>query len=306
MDTVTIEQGEIELSEYGAPGLPGWAAIDWSLYRRSAIVEDRKINYVDLGDPASLPVVFIHGLAGCWQNWLENLLPFASRYRVIALDLPGFGQSEMPLDGITIPGYARIVNTFLGQLGVTRAAVVGNSMGGQIGVQLALDYPELVQSLVPVSPAGLATTLKNPAPAKVAGRVLDAVMRDSLQRRTFFVRRPGLRRVALLAVTAHPEKLRSELCYELMWGAGKPGFQDALYAVTSHSFRARLGEISAPSLFVWGRDDRLITSRDAARYTKLIPDARKIVIRDTGHMAMLERPAWFNSVVPEFIDGVTG
>jgi pimeloyl-ACP methyl ester carboxylesterase len=303
METITIDTGEIELSEYGSPGRPTWADVDWTLYRRSAIVEDRKINYVDLGDPAALPVVFIHGLAGCWQNWLENLLPFATSYRVIAPDLPGFGQSEMPAEPISIPGYARIVHTLLGQLGVTRAAVVGNSMGGMISFQLAMDYPELVKVLVPVSPAGLATTLKNVDPIIPVARGIETVMKDGLRRRKFLVRRPGLRRVALLAVAAHPEKLRPELCYELMSGAGKPGFVSALHAIAGHDYSARLKEIQAPTTLVWGRADRLITSYDAVRYEKALPDARRIVIRDTGHLAMLERPAWFNQSVPDIIDG---
>ncbi len=303
METLTIGSGEIELSEYGAPGRPGWADVDWTLYRRSAIVEDRKVNYVDLGDPSALPVVFIHGLAGCWQNWLENLLPFASRYRVIALDLPGFGQSEMPRDGISIPAYSHLVHTLLGQLGVADAALVGNSMGGQISVQMAIDHPQLVRSLIPVSPAGIGTIQNRPELLRPVGRALESVMRGSVSMRELCVRRPGLRRMTLLALAAHPEKLRNELAYELMGGAGKPGFTDALYAVTSHDYRDRLGEITAPTLLVWGRSDRLITHRDADRYVKRIPNARKVIIRDTGHMAMLERPAWFNSFVSDFIDG---
>jgi pimeloyl-ACP methyl ester carboxylesterase len=303
MDTVTIDPGEVELSEYGAPGRPAWADVDWTLYRRSAIVDGRKVNYVDIGDPAGVPVVMIHGLAGCWQNWLENILPFANRYRVIVPDLPGFGQSDMPRDPISIPGYASIVHTLLGQLGVGRAALVGNSMGGMISLQMAIEYPDAVACAIAVSPAGLATRLANPERVQPAVRGVDAIMRNSIAMREKLVRRPGLRRVALWGVITHPELIRAELAWELMGGAGKAAFMPALEAIMRHDFSEQLGEITAPTLFVWGREDRLITYRDCDRYVKRIPGARKLVVRDTGHMTMLERPAWFNAVAADFIDG---
>ncbi len=303
METVTIDPGVIELSEYGTPGRPAWADVDWTLYRRSAIVEDRKVNYVDIGDPAGMPVVMIHGLAGCWQNWLENILPFAHRYRVIVPDLPGFGQSDMPRDPISIPGYAHTVHALLGQLGVSRAALVGNSMGGMVSLQAAIDYPDAVACVIAVSPAGLATRMAKPEPVQPAIRAIDAVMRHSTARRNHLVRRPGLRRVALLSVIAHPERIRPELAWELFNGAGKAGFVPALETIMRHDFSERLGEVTAPALFVWGRADRLITYRDADRFVRRMPNARKLVVRDTGHMTMLERPAWFNSVAADFIDG---
>ena len=83
------------------------------------------------------PLVFVHGLAGCWQNWLENIPHFARSHRVIAVDLPGFGESELPHEDISIPGYGRFVDAFLGEIGVERAPLVGNSMGGFIAAEVA-------------------------------------------------------------------------------------------------------------------------------------------------------------------------
>jgi pimeloyl-ACP methyl ester carboxylesterase len=84
---------------YGPVGRSEWMDIDWQQHLRWVRVEDRWINLVDIGEGPVL--LFVHGLSGCWQNWLENIPFFARDHRVIAIDLPGFGESEMPAKKIT-------------------------------------------------------------------------------------------------------------------------------------------------------------------------------------------------------------
>ncbi len=95
-------------------------------------------------------------------------------------------------------------------------------------------------------------------------------------------------------VAAHPDLLPAPLVAEQIRGSGKPGFVDALDALTDYPIRDRLPEIACPTLIVWGEDDMLVPVRDADEFERLIPDARKVVFPDTGHVAMLERPAAFN------------
>src|SRR5215218_156404 len=144
---------------YGPAGRSAWLDVDWRAHRRFVAVDGRWVNVVGLGgdgDPDRLAVVFVHGLSGSWQNWLENLPHFAAAgHRVIAFDLPGFGQSQMPRETISIAGYARFVDALLERLGVGPAIVVGNSMGGFIGAELAIRFPARVERLVLVSAAGL-------------------------------------------------------------------------------------------------------------------------------------------------------
>jgi pimeloyl-ACP methyl ester carboxylesterase len=113
--------------------------------------------------------------------------------------------------------------------------------------------------------------------------------------------RPRLRQAALSVVAAHPDRLPAALAAEQIRGAGKPGFIQALDAVASYDIRERLPEIACPALIVWGDRDRLITVRDAAIFADLIPDSRVKVFEDTGHMAMLERPAQFNALLADFL-----
>ncbi len=127
--------------------------VDWQEHLRWVRVEDRWMNLVDIG--SGPPLIFIHGLSGCWQNWLEQIPHFARDHRVIALDLPGFGQSEMPAEEISISNYADTIDALMTELGIDTARIVGNSMGGFIAAEAAIKYPHRVERLVLVAAAGI-------------------------------------------------------------------------------------------------------------------------------------------------------
>jgi len=95
--------------EYGCGAQPDWRGVDWKAATQRIEIGGRLVNVVSLGAGEGPPVVFIHGLGGCWQNWLENLPAVALHRRVVALDLPGFGESEMPEGDVSITNYAACV-----------------------------------------------------------------------------------------------------------------------------------------------------------------------------------------------------
>ena len=103
---------------------------------------------------AGIDLVFVHGLSGCWQNWLENLPHFARNHRVLAPDLPGFGASPMPPWEVSIEAYGRLLHDFCTAAGVGDCAVIGNSMGGFISAEAATTAPDRFAKLVLVSSAG--------------------------------------------------------------------------------------------------------------------------------------------------------
>lgn len=103
-------------------------------------------------------------------------------------------------------------------------------------------------------------------------------------------------------VAAHPGRLPAPLVSEQLKGSGKPGFLPALDALTSYPIRDRLASITAPTLIVWGTKDPLVPVRDAWEFGRLIAGSRVVVYEDTGHVAMLERPAAFNALVEEFLE----
>lgn len=291
----------IELPTYGPTGPETWLDIDWSAHLDRAMVNGRDVNYLDYGDRDKPPVVLIHGLAGCWENWLANIEGLAESFRVVALDLPGFGDSEMPAEAISIPGYADTVAGLLDHLELRSAHLIGNSMGGMTSLQLALDHPSRVDHMVLVSPAGWSTNELHDALPRIAGFAGLIGGRVAANRESM-VRRPKLRAQALRGVVAHPEKISAGMAYELLGGTGTAGFAGALRALLAHDFRDRLGEIRQPALFIWGRRDGVVSSRDILHFGERMPHAERIALRDTGHVAMVEHPEWFNQVAAQFLN----
>jgi pimeloyl-ACP methyl ester carboxylesterase len=290
-----------ELDGYGVAQRSEWLDVDWRQHLRSIVVHGSRVNYAEMGEGP--PVVLIHGLSGCWQNWLENIPHLARRHRVVALDLAGFGESELPQEEISIPGYGRFVDAFLGAIGVERAMLVGNSMGGFIAAETAISHPSRVDKLVLVSAAGLMRVGNRRLSAlERAARLFHPATAAILARRESLVKRPGLRRRILYGIVRYPDRIEPELVYEVASGAGKPGFLAALEAIMDYDFRERLPAISAPTLVVWGRNDRVVPVSGAYEYEQLIPGSRREIFEDTGHLAMLERPARFNEMVEGFLN----
>jgi len=249
-------------------------------------------------------MVFVHGLSGTWQNWLLNIPAFLDSHRVVALDLPGFGESPMPREKISIQGYARILDDLLGQLGVSSAVVVGNSMGGFVAAELALSFPARVERLVLVSAAGLSIEEYRRMPLLVGARVWAGTATWVGARGDSVVTRPRARRLGLQLIVRYPERLSPALTFELTRGAGTRGFVPAMEALVSYSFRDRLSRIEVPTLVVWGRNDMLVPRGDAREYVRLIGDnARREMFDDTGHLAMVERPSRFNRMLAGFAAG---
>lgn len=220
---------------------------------------------------------------------------------MIAVDLPGFGASPLRAEPIAIAGYARFLARLCDALGVDRPIVVGNSMGGHIAAELAIAEPQRVQRLVLVSPAGASVADAARQMVLAVGRGLALTGRWSASRVELLASRPALRRLLLGFVCEHPELLSAPIALELMRGSGKPAFLPALQAVLSDPVEERLSEIACPTLLVWGRNDRVIPVRDAKAFGRAIPDLRTVILPDTGHVAMLERPARFHALLEEFL-----
>jgi pimeloyl-ACP methyl ester carboxylesterase len=297
---------------YGPLGRSPWLDVDWRKHQRWVVIDGQPVNTIELGADRSSsgpPLVFVHGLSGCWANWLEQLPVLAVDHRVVALDLPGFGYSPMPPEQITISGYARLLDRLLDELQIDAAAVVGNSMGGFIAAELAIAFPQRVERLVLISAAGVSTAAQaQPKRARFAPalRRVETVIAASsawvASKSDTVARRARLREATLSVVVRHPDRLPPALAAEQLRGAGKPGFIPALQAILDYDIRERLPEIACPTLIVWGASDRLVTVNDADVFAELIPNSRKVIFEDTGHVAMLERPAAFNALLKDFLD----
>jgi pimeloyl-ACP methyl ester carboxylesterase len=287
--------------DYGAHDTPDWREIDWRKHQRDVEVGGRRVHYVDLGAGDGPPIVLVHGLAGNWQNWLENLPRLAGERRVLALDLPGFGHSDEPPDEISISGYGRAVNEFSEQVGLGEVALVGNSMGGFVAAETAIQFPERVERLVLVSAAGITSSDLWREPVMVWGRVAAMAGARGAAEKRLAILRPRIRHLVFSSIMRHPSRIAAEMLWEMSEGAGRSAFRPALEAIIDYDFRDRLEDISSPTLIVWGESDMLVPVADASEYERSISGARKIVMEDTGHVPMVERPRTFNDTLIEFV-----
>ena len=258
----------------------------------------RRFSLLEAG--AGEPLVMLHGLGGTKASFLPTVAALSDRYRTIAVDLPGFGNSPMP-EEISISFYAHILDDLLDALGIESAVVVGNSMGGFIGAELAINHPARVERLVLGSAAGISTTTRARRPTTTMFRVSAVISSAALARSRDLVARPRLRHAILSSVMRHPSRLRHDILLEIMPGANAPGFVPALDALLDYDFTDRLGRIGCPTLLIWGREDMIVPVADADEYERLIESSRKVIFDETGHVPMLERPQSFNDYLMEFV-----
>jgi pimeloyl-ACP methyl ester carboxylesterase len=295
---------------YGNPD-PEWLRIDWTERLRTITVKSggspTRVNYVEMGpleDERGEEIVMVHGLAGCWQNWLENIPELARHRRVVALDLPGFGASPLPEWEISIESHGLLVRDFCDALELGQCALVGNSMGGFVAAEAVVRDQERFSRLALVSAAGISHARRMSGPASTAARMSALVTPYALGLREGALRRPRLRFLILSGLFYNPLKLRSELIYEFTEnGPGTDGFLPAVRGMHGYDFLDSLEEVELPVLIVWGRNDRVVPPLDAYGYGQRLRNSRTVIYDRTGHVAMAERPVRFNRELQEFLAG---
>ncbi len=230
-----------------------------------------RIRYVRAGDGPV--VVLLHGFASSIFTW-KDVLPGLARSRtVVALDFPGFGESEQPRD-LDVGIYPGIVLGLMDRLGIVRATLVGNSMGGAVAIALAARQPERVQALVLIDAAGF----------DLAESERPLLLRLAATRagKALFGRLPvrgRMLRLALGQVFHDPALVTEERFNEYLVPLLRPGAAASLAPT-----------VKAPTLVLWGRDDRWIPVEQADRVVAAIPGARKVVLEACGHVPQEERP----------------
>jgi pimeloyl-ACP methyl ester carboxylesterase len=290
-------------SDYGRRERAPWLDVDWRAAQHRIELDGREVNYCELGDGPVL--LFVHGLGASWQSWLENMPEFARDHRVVAMDLPGFGYSAMPEQDISIEYYGQWTIRLMDALGIESAAVVGNSMGGFVGAELAIKAPQRVQRLGVVSAAIFWQNRRRSQPLLRLARLTDAAAARALTRATDDIATRRRLRVWALATAGfrYPHRIAPELAHEMVRSARRTdGFLPALEALADYPLDEELPKISCPTLIVWGEHDTLVPAKDAKRLQELIPGARREIFERTGHVAMLERPERFNRLLREFLD----
>lgn len=252
-------------------------------------VRDIWLHYEEAG--AGEPLLFIHGLGSSSRDWEMQVPFFAGEYRVVVFDLRGHGESDKPRGPYTMRQLAQDTAGLVEALGIAPAHVVGISLGGMIALQLAVDRPDLVKSLVIVNsgPEFVARTFKE---------------RLAVLQRFLVVRLVGMRKMGeILAARLFPKPEQESLRAMLVerWAANDPrAYRDAMRAIVGWSVADRLGDIHIPTLVVAADEDYTPVSAKEA-YVAKMPRAELAVIRDARHAVPVERPDEFNAVVAAFL-----
>lgn len=263
-------------------------------------VGELTIRYKMAGDSGS-PVVLLHGLGGFAELWDKNIDALATRHRVFALDLPGFGRSDKPRHlSYSIPYFAEFLREWLGVMGLPKVSLIGNSMGGGVATMYAYRFPELVDKLVSVAGVGFGT------------QVSKYLRLASVHWLGELVTRPGKQvnlnafKTTVFSLSAIPLQY-AELWYEMM---ALPGAQQA-YLIALRSLANWQGlnpqmiaamtsgatKITAPTLVIWGDHDQVLPATQAHTTAATIPHARLEIFEQCGHLPQAEHPEKFNALV---------
>jgi len=238
---------------------------------------------------AGEPVILLHGFGGSTYSWRKILPEIARSHRVVAIDLNGFGFTQRPKDAgsYTREGQERLVLGVLDALGIERAHVFGHSYGGGLSLFIASRHPERFLSLVLVDSS--APTYANDRRSRAAAlRPLSA----------FFVRtvalRPRMIRKALLHSYWDDSLVTPELVQAYFDRLRIEGVADAYYGLTAPARDPGppvvLEKIAIPTLVLWGAHDELISPAAGRRAAERMPDARFVLIENSGHVPMEETP----------------
>lgn len=252
---------------------------------KNVVVNGRAARVLDEG--AGPPVVVLHGWGGRIESMTPVLRCLTHHHRVVAIDLPGFGESPLPEGAWGTPDYSAFVRDLLAELGIERAHFVGHSFGAKVSFHTAAVYPALVDKLVLVGSPGLRTPPSVGARAKrFAGRTGRAVGKLGPPGR-------AIRQVIYKRVASSDYQTAGDL-------------RPILVKVVNEDYRELLPRVRSSTLLVWGSDDDAAPLVHGQEMEKLIPGSGLVVFEGAGHFAYLDEADRFCRIVRHFFGSSGG
>ncbi len=273
--------------------------IDESATSRFVQAGSVRLHYNEVG--SGEPVILLHGTgpgASSWSNFASNVDGFAHNFRSLLVDMPQYGKSDkVVIEGGRLTYTANVLKDMLDALGIQRAHFVGNSMGGQVAMKLAIDAPDRVDKLVVIGSNPVSYSLFTPMPLEgikhIAGyyRADGGPSLDKMRR----LMQTILFDQSFLSEQAVQERYAASIqpdVVELMTKFPPPANQD---------LSGELHLIKSPTLVIWGADDRFGALDVGLLLTRRIPNARMHIFNRCGHWAQVEHADEFNRLVIDFL-----
>ncbi|QKE63688.1 alpha/beta hydrolase [Aquipseudomonas campi] len=266
--------GSVQLVERGLAGLSS----------KQVQVDNGQITYYEGGPADGETIVMIHGFGANRDNWLRFARHFTDRYHVIALDLPGFGESSKQDANYDVGSQAERLQAFLKALHIEQAHLIGNSMGGHIAALYAARHPKQVVTLALLDNAGVTSPKQSEMFERIErGEPNPLVVRKAEDFETLmnfvFVSPPPL-----------PDSLKRHFAEQSM---ANQEHYDRIFAQLRERYvplEPELPKISAPTLLLWGEQDRVLDVSSIEVMKPLLRQPSVVIMKDCGHAPMIERP----------------
>ena len=264
---------------------------------RYAAAGNLTIHYGERGE--GHPLICLHGTgpgADAWSNYRRNAGPLSVSFRTVLVDFPRFGKSEKVLvDQPRLTFLSGVIRDFMDTVGIETAHFLGSSMGAQVALKLAIDSPERVDKLVLVGPAVTGYSLFAPMPTESV-RQIAAYYKDDGPSKEKMGR-------LLRSLAYDPAFVSDEIIEERYQASIDPeiiGINKGAHWARE-SLEGQFDRCAAPSLLIWGQDDRATTLDMGLLLLRKLPDARLYVFGRCGHWAQSEHADEFNRITVEFL-----
>jgi pimeloyl-ACP methyl ester carboxylesterase len=267
------------------------------------LVQGHRIAYLDEGQGP--PVILIHGFGGSMWQWEYQQQALATAHRVITPDLLGSGLSDKPDLAYRPADFVEFFKGFMDALGLERAALAGNSMGGGVAIGMALTYPNRVDRLVLV--AGLPDHVRDKLTSPMTKRALDTRVPVWLAEIGNWFAGRALTESVLEEMVYDQSKLTAQVIERSYRNRQRPGLIPPVMAMGRNlplweeGFAKRLGEIRHSTLIIWGAEDKVFPLQVGKDLQKTIPGSTLEVIPEAGHLPQWERPELVNPLLLRFL-----
>jgi len=248
---------------------------------KKIIINNLAVNYYERAGADGAPtLLFLHGwrsAGAVWQKLTEKL----PNYNIYAPDFPGFGQSEAPKKNFTVGDYAGLVDGFIKKLGLNKVNIIGHSFGGRVAIKLAAKNPFYLDKLILADSAGVRQFSFSLMLKKIVAKTVSPIFQLKITQ--------GARRIIYQKLSADDY-------------LAAPDRRQTFLNIINEDLTPLLGKIKAPTLLIWGGDDKETPLNQARVMERSVPGSKLVVLKNAGHYGFLDQPEEFVKNLIDFIN----